>query len=113
MIGRNEKPFPEEEKQYYTDWLLQKDERVVYKLEDFFNFFDFLSFKILEVRIITKYFPGFPNIVMCLKNPLGENFELYDLQGNPATFKNPKGEIIKAQEGLCIHPITINKIDLE
>jgi len=103
FLLRNERgPYKKIPEQFLTEWLIQSEESAVFKLEDFFEFSDLNEFKILEVKIISKYLP-YPHIL--LKNPFGEDFEVIDLEGNPLTLRGPGGETIIPEHTLTIEPI--------
>lgn len=107
FIARNEKPFPKKKgyERFYTDWFIQKENEAVYKLENFFDLGDLFLCKILEVRIISKNLPA---AVLLLKDPFGEDFEVFGLDGNPLTYEGPNGEIIIPKTPIGILPILKN-----
>lgn len=107
FIARNEKPFPKKKgyERFYTDWFIQSEKEAVYILENFFGFSDFSAFRILEVRIISK---NLPTAILRLKDPFGENFEVFDLDGNPLTYEGPNGEIIIPNDTISFLPILKN-----
>lgn len=86
---------------FETDWIIQKEVKNIYELEDIIPSSYFYS-KLLEIKIKGKQFPS---IYLLLKNPFDEDFEVIDENGNQLTCEDPNGQIIIPHPHLVILPI--------